>query len=312
MISKLAILATICAAGLPAAPTVSRVWSFKGSNGSSENLVLHNGRLYGGLSPNAPYPAGAVFELTPPKSGQGDWSETVIYSATDTYASPVFDVNGALYGATYRCSDGGDTCFTVFQLTPPSDPKKGNWTSTVLYQLSDIGNAGLPPSLAVSNGILYGTLPYGGANNYGMFFQLTPPASAGYAWNFTALYNFMGGSDGGNPTAFVLDTAGNVFGTAYCSGSMDCSQFSYGTVFELTPPPAQGGAWTETTLIQLCRRRRRNLAHHHNLRRERHAVRRDLSGRRLQWLHLRLQLRHSFPVIASAGSGRRLDRVRVA
>ncbi|MGB7149382.1 MAG: choice-of-anchor tandem repeat GloVer-containing protein [Terriglobales bacterium] len=58
----------------------------------------------------------------------------------------------------------------------------------------------------------------------------------------TALYNFTGGSDGGDPqSSLTFDTAGNLYGTTYSGGL-----WGYGTVFELSPNG--NGGWNETVL----------------------------------------------------------------
>jgi uncharacterized repeat protein (TIGR03803 family) len=79
-------------------------------------------------------------------------------------------------------------------------------------------------------------------------FELTPPASgSGGRWTESVLYRFQGFSngDGSNPDSpLILDKAGNLYGTTISGGgSCDC-----GTVFELSPPAAPGGPWTEAVL----------------------------------------------------------------
>ena len=57
------------------------------------------------------------------------------------------------------------------------------------------------------------------------------------------LYNFTGGSGGGNPFAsVVIGSDGVLYGTT------DGGTTSNGTVFSLTPPASPGGAWTEAVL----------------------------------------------------------------
>ncbi|MBZ5574113.1 MAG: hypothetical protein LAO09_19790 [Acidobacteriia bacterium] len=75
---------------------------------------------------------------------------------------------------------------------------------------------------------------------------LAPPASA--QAKETVLYSFQAGSDGSTPVgSIVIDKASNLYGaTVYatpCSNSLQC-----GSVYQLSPPQQQGGAWTETTL----------------------------------------------------------------
>jgi uncharacterized repeat protein (TIGR03803 family) len=63
------------------------------------------------------------------------------------------------------------------------------------------------------------------------------------------IYAFMPtGNDGFQPAGpLALDSAGAVYGTTLGGGSS-----GVGTVFQLTPPAAQGGGWTETLLYSLA------------------------------------------------------------
>jgi uncharacterized repeat protein (TIGR03803 family) len=101
-------------------------------------------------------------------------------------------------------------------------------------------------------GNLYGTTQGGGANcqgegGCGTVFELTPSPVGG--WTETVLYSFCVNSiencpDGAEPVAgLVFDQAGNLYGTSQLGG-----QYGIGTVFELSPPTNQGGAWTEAVL----------------------------------------------------------------
>jgi len=64
---------------------------------------------------------------------------------------------------------------------------------------------------------------------------------------YKVLYTFTGGSDGGSPYAApVVDSKGNLYGTAFGGGNAGCSEeVGCGTVFELTPSPE---GWSESTL----------------------------------------------------------------
>jgi uncharacterized repeat protein (TIGR03803 family) len=68
------------------------------------------------------------------------------------------------------------------------------------------------------------------------------PAVQKKSSNERVVYNFTGGSDGGNAaTALVLDKSGNVYGTTVVGGTYQC-----GTIFEAKPQ--SGPSWTETPL----------------------------------------------------------------
>lgn len=78
----------------------------------------------------------------------------------------------------------------------------------------------------------------------GTIFKLTPNSSG--TWTESILYTFQGGTDGGFPTALVLDGGGNLFGTSF-SGGAGRSSCVCGTVFELSPPQS-GTTWQKTIL----------------------------------------------------------------
>lgn len=155
----------------------------------------------------------------------------------------ILDRSCALYGTTLN--GGAHNLGTVFQLAPPGAGATG-WTLNVLHSFAG-GSDGASTLAAVvfdEHGALYGATTRGGASNSGVVFRLTPPTVAGGAWTETVLYSFTGGSDGAFPySALVFDPKGALYGTAYSGGA-----YNKGTVFQLTPPSAPGGVWTETVL----------------------------------------------------------------
>jgi len=107
-------------------------------------------------------------------------------------------------------------------------------------------DGGLPLAGLVvgKSGALYGTTYHGGTSDNGTTFELVPPTAPGGAWTETVLYNFAGGSDGRFPQcSLVFDANGALYGTTNRGGPEDD-----GTVFQLVPPAAAGGAWTENIL----------------------------------------------------------------
>lgn len=117
----------------------------------------------------------------------------------------------------------------------------------LVYSFQGAAEGAYPNGLtADSSGNLFGTTESGGdaACNCGTVFVLTPPHAKGEAWTETALYRFQGGVDGSVPLGTVIfDKTGNLYGTTGLGGASN-----YGTVFELTPPAAEGGAWTESVI----------------------------------------------------------------
>jgi uncharacterized repeat protein (TIGR03803 family) len=174
----------------------------------------------------------------------------------------VADKAGNLYGVTSiggngNCSDfgGGGGCGAVYELSPPAK-LGGAWTETVLYNFQGgaDGDEVIGSLIFDAKGNLYGTSALGGGGTCtygcGTIFELVPPAQAGGAWTKSTLYFFQGGAtDGSYPEAsLVFDRHGNLFGTTLYGGGPNCAAYGCGTVFELTPPPQPGDAWTETVL----------------------------------------------------------------
>ncbi len=139
---------------------------------------------------------------------------------------PVIDpLSGDLYGTTAH-GGGACDCGTVF-LQSYGD----FYYYQKVYAFS--GSEGKLPfaGLAVdAAGNFYGTTEYGGADDCGTVFKITPDFTE------TALHTFTCGSDGGYPAAsLILDSKGNLYGEAAnggtgCGGGGGC-----GTIFKLTP-----------------------------------------------------------------------------
>jgi len=247
--------------------TQTVLYNFQGQtakDGSSPQAPLvfdKTGDLYGTTASGGAYGFGTAFKLTPPTTQGSPWTETVLYSfkAGSDGNLPgsglIFSKAGALYGTTQYggtgpCTAGGTTgCGTVFQLTPPA--KGGAWTETILHSFTGTSPLGVADGsftdagLALdSTGSLYGTTYSGGVYGGGSVFKLTPPATKGSPWTEILLLSFPYGASGGSPYAgLVLNKTGSLFGTSSLGGTNN-----FGTIFELTPPATQGGAWTETIL----------------------------------------------------------------
>jgi uncharacterized repeat protein (TIGR03803 family) len=200
-----------------------------------------SGNLYGttvGGSPEGGY--GTVFKLNPTS---GVLATLYTFSGGADGANPtagvVFGKGGMLFGTTEYGGISTGTCGssysngTVFEL----DPTTGKLTTILAFPTESEGPCwplGRNPiaSLAVdSSGTLYGTTPGGGANAWGVAYELVSGKKG--AWTATVLYNFTAGNDGYNPAGpLVFDTAGLLYGTTESGGS---GEYSAGTVFQLDP-----------------------------------------------------------------------------
>jgi uncharacterized repeat protein (TIGR03803 family) len=123
-------------------------------------------------------------------------------------------------------------------------------TEKVLFSFTNSAEGSDPEAGLIFDkaGNLYGTTVYGGADNSGTVFELSPSANG---WQETILHSFRrGGKDGSVPYAsLVMDGAGNLYGTTSAGGGHqnECGgEFTgCGTVFELSPTK---GGWRETIL----------------------------------------------------------------
>jgi len=211
---------------------------------------------------------GSIYRAS--KNG-GKWSVYRIYSFCHSEACPdgaspqgslIIDTAGNLYGIA---SDGGNSSGNngaglVYELSP--NGKK--WKYKVIYKFCsaevcldgrDPYQSGLSYQGAASGAPydgaspLYGTTQYGGANDTGTIFQLTPK---GKRWSEKVIYNFCSQTnciDGGTPFAGVsVDATGNIFGGATLGG-VDTSENCCGVVYELKK---RGSGWDYTSLHMFC------------------------------------------------------------
>lgn len=225
-----------------------------GSQPQSGLILDTSGNLYGTTSRGGEVQGGTAFKLTPPATSGAPWTKTIIHSfgnnpATQPYAGGCHPLGsltqgprGTLYGVTFSCGVSGKG--VVFQLTPPASGT-GEWQETVLHSFGGAGDGATPQSGVVvgKGGILYGSTMNGGANGFGIVYQLVPPAIKNGAWTENILYSFADGDDGGYPFSPVsIASDGSLYGTTSVSGS------GLGVVYKLTPPASAGMPWTESVV----------------------------------------------------------------
>ena len=144
-------------------------------------------------------------------------------------------------------------------LVPPST-QGGAWTEYELYFFGLVSGEWPRAGVVSAGGSLFGTTSSAGDDNCdldgcGAVYMLTPPATHGGAWTETTIHTFTGlPGDGGCSFAPLTEGPGGVlYGTASIGGSGSCTTGNSGlegcgAVFQLTPPAAPGGAWTESVI----------------------------------------------------------------
>jgi len=213
---------------------------YKSNDGGtpSASLIFDGaGNLYGTTTVGGgSYTDGTVFELSP---GTHNWSETVIHrfghndKASGPWGGVIMDGSGNLYGV------GG----CAFELSPEAG---GRWNEHILHCFPAFDGDGwgeLDRPIMGAAGNLYGTTEHGGTSKLcgggcGTVYELQRTSGG---WKEHILHDFgTGGDDMAFPGvgALVLDSAGNLYGTAGGGASRA------GVVFRVNRSP--DGHWKTT------------------------------------------------------------------
>ncbi len=184
------------------------------------------GNLYGTTSAGGTYTYGTVFQLKP--SGAA-WTENILHEFAlgddggVPYAGLILSPAGDLFGAS---TDGGlgstNGGGTVFELTPSGT----SWTFSTIYELAGWGISGSFRNLMLSGGNIYATTHCDGNDEAGTVYELSP---SGSTWNYTSLYQFLGGSDGLYSYSNLTLYDGYFWGTTKQGGT-----YGQGVVFKVS------------------------------------------------------------------------------
>lgn len=115
---------------------------------------------------------GTVFQLIPPTTSGGAWTENLLYEFQGgvdggvPMGAFIVDPEGNLYGTTQEggilpCALVTVGCGTVFKLSPPA-VSGGSWSKTTIHEFTGVDGQFPEAGLLFSNGALYGTTGYGG------------------------------------------------------------------------------------------------------------------------------------------------------
>ena len=191
-----------------------------GAGSESQLIMGPGGVFYGTTYYGGPSDAGTVFRITT----NGSYTLlTTLGNASGSGKNPLaqlcFGTDGALYGSTY--DSGGGNVGTLFRLTT-------NGSFQTIYTLTNSVTGGSPyGGMALGpDGLLYGTLQYGGTNSgQGTVFRLTL-VGTNYVLNDLVVFN---GTNGANPQGTLLNGGdGFMYGTTSAGGTN-----GNGTIFRI-------------------------------------------------------------------------------
>jgi uncharacterized repeat protein (TIGR03803 family) len=158
------------------------------------------------------------------------WKDRDIYTFTNNgggenpYAGLIMTAKGTFYGTAIE--SGPDDGGVAYELVRG---KNRQWKQTVLHAFGTTGDGNAPYGglIADTSGKLFGTTVFGGANNAGTVYELSP--THGGQWKERILYSFTGGADGQYPSgSLTLDASGNLYGATSNGGKN-----GYGVVFDV-------------------------------------------------------------------------------
>jgi uncharacterized repeat protein (TIGR03803 family) len=212
-------------------PEAGLIWDAAGN-------LYSTTRWGGGYYQHCSVGCGTVFELSP--TSKGKWKEHMLHrfnwapgngEGLGPYGGVIFDGAGNLYSTTVaggsddRCQSG---CGTVFKLTPLGN---GRWKETVLhnFHLDQDGYGPFAGLVMDKAGNLYGTTTWGGINNAGTVYKLTPGSNG--QWTYSVLHRFSGPDGAQSYAGLTFDKSGkHLYGTTSLGGT-----YNGGVVFEITP-----------------------------------------------------------------------------
>jgi len=195
-------------------------------------VIDSEGNLYGTTSAGGSAGWGTAFELS--RLTSGAWKENLLYtfvSDRSPQAGLILDSAHNLYGTTI--AGGAYGYGVVFRLTPVKQNGNVGWKYVQLYTFTNGADGGGPASPLTFDaaGNLYGTDsadPNSCEGYYGCWQVYKLSVGSNGLWKIAALFPIPNQKEPGN-VSLVLDSSGNIFGTAY-----DNQYYSDAEVYEVT------------------------------------------------------------------------------
>ncbi len=211
---------------------ITTLASFDGTNGQypyAGLLMDSNGDLFGTTEGGGANFDGTVYEIT---KGSASITTLASFNGTngqDPYAGLIMDSSGNLFGTTE--SGGANNDGTVFKIV------HGSTSITTLASFNGANGQNPYAGLIMDrNGDLFGTTKSGGTNGDGTLFELVQGSN-----NITTLASFNGANGQFSYAGLLMDSSGNLFGTAEIGGAN-----GDGTLFELAASRVTYGTGSTT------------------------------------------------------------------
>ena len=202
------------------------LFSFRGTNGANPRGTLaggSNGVFYGTTESGGVSNMGTVFRYSTNGQFTTLWHFTGQPDGRFPRAGLIFARDGQLYGTT---SSGGTSDNGLIFRTATNGAK----TNLYSFQWGPDGGAPYAPLMQGTDGALYGTTTYGGTFGNGVIYRLATNGQ------FTSLWSFTGGAEGGSTQAGLVQAGTWFYGT---------TPLNNGTIFRFTMAPVL--SWAEAT-----------------------------------------------------------------
>jgi uncharacterized repeat protein (TIGR03803 family) len=214
-----------------AAPEFDEIYAFKGApDGAYPGGPLaidRAGNLYGVTEQGGSSDNGAIYQVSPPRAGQTQWTERVVASIPSD--SGYGHTGGVAFSGPHALNatsvaGGAEGCGSILGVNLSGAPA----VRTVHAFTGGDGCHPTSPPVPGRDGTLYGVTGAGGAHGFGALYALPPSAEDTKP---LVIWSFAGpdGSQPGGPPLIAGD--GTLYGTAYGGGAR-----GFGTIWSFSPP----------------------------------------------------------------------------
>lgn len=206
------------------------------SDGNFYGITASGGENYCRIIPGTASNCGTVFRITP----GGDFTTLHSFgSSPGDGALPQGNLtegsDGNLYGATQlggqnQCASQPNDCGTLFKIS-----KTGS--ASIVHSFGSSGDDGIAPSGVIVRGAgdeIYGLTLSGGGRSCGFQYGCGTVFRYSSGSGYSLVYRFgnINRLDGSGPSSLLLSSDGNLYGTTYSNGALQCD--SCGSVFRLS------------------------------------------------------------------------------